>query len=86
MTNASMKSNVISYLRKIARSRKNRAVTADDVHTYINRYTRGKRFTTMARLSIINSVFSGTNFTALSEVASQREAAKNRYITLWRVK
>jgi len=77
-------SNVRSHLRRLAKSRKTRMVTADDVHTYLDK--QNKRWNTNARLSVIQSAFSAPEFRAAGETASQREAARYRKITEYRVK
>ena len=73
---------ISSYLRGLASRRTDGVVTADDVHTYLNREgVRPQQVRT--RLSFINSVFSNGMFAQDGMVASTRPQAKGRYISAW---
>jgi hypothetical protein len=73
---------ISSYLRGLASRRTDGVVTADDVHTYLNREgVRPQQVRT--RLSFINSVFSNGMFAQDGMVASARPQAKGRYISAW---
>lgn len=74
-----------SYLRSLASRRVDGFVTADDVHTYLNREgVHQKQVRT--RLSFINSVLAGSGmFEQDGMVASARPQAKGRAITAWTI-
>lgn len=78
----SLINNATSHLRKVARNRTNRVVTADDVHVYLDRQTR--RMNANQRLSVIQSIFRNGQWTAVGNTASEREAARYRRITEYR--
>jgi hypothetical protein len=71
-----------TWLYSLVRRRKSGTVTADDVHTYLNREgVRPQQIRT--RLSFINSVLRAPNFDPIGMVSSTRPAAKRRSITEW---
>lgn len=74
-----------SYLRSLANRRSSGVVTADDVHTYLNREgVQPQQVRT--RLSFINSVLAGSGmFEQAGTVASSRPQAKGRSITAWTI-
>jgi hypothetical protein len=71
-----------NWLSDIARKRVDGYVTADDVHTYLNRegFTRNE---VGVRLALTNSVLRNPDFRPVDEVPSERPAAKGRLITAW---
>lgn len=72
-----------TYLQKLARSRRDRIVTADDVHMALNNSGVGRN-ETEARLSIIERVLRTPRFRQTGEtVASSRPRAKYRKINQW---
>ena len=74
-------SGLRSYLRSLTNRRSSGTVTADDAHTYLTR--KGVREQMVrTRLSFINSAFSN-GFEVVGEIASNRPAAKGRYISEW---
>jgi len=73
-----------SWLSGLARRRSNGTVTADDVHTYLDREgVRPQQVRT--RLSFINSVLREPNFEYAGETPSSRPAARGRMITEWTI-
>lgn len=71
-----------SWLYSLARRRASQTVTADDVHTYLDRQgIRPRQVRT--RLRYINTVLREPNFEYAGQVASQRPAAKGRAIWQW---
>jgi hypothetical protein len=77
-------SRMRSWLYSLARKRSNGTVTADDVHTYLDREgVRPQQVRT--RLSFINAVLREPNFEFAGVVASRRPAAKGRSICEWTV-
>jgi hypothetical protein len=74
-------SGLRSYLRSLTNRRSSGTVTADDAHTYLTKSGVREQMV-RTRLSFINSAFSN-GFEAVGEVASNRPAAKGRYITEW---
>lgn len=74
-------SRMRSWLSSLARRRSNRTVTADDVHTYLDR--QGVRSQVRTRLSYINSVLREPNFECTGTTRSSRPAAKGRTIGQW---
>jgi hypothetical protein len=71
-----------TWLYSIARKRRSGIVTADDVHTYLDRIGVTKR-QVRTRLRFINSMFSSGNFVAVGNSPSRRPAARGRMITEW---
>lgn len=68
-----------SWLYSLARRRSSQTVTADDVHTYLDRQgVRPRQVRT--RLRFINSVLREPNFAYAGQTASTRPAAKGRAI------
>lgn len=73
-----------SWLSGLARRRSTGTVTADDVHTYLDREgVRPQQVKT--RLSFINSVLREPNFEYAGETPSSRPAARGRMITEWTI-
>ena len=72
---------VNSYLRRRSNKRSNGVVTADDVHAYINK--NKIRLNRNRKLSLINSVFSNSEFLNVGQTASTRPAARYRRISMW---
>jgi hypothetical protein len=73
-----------SWLYTLARRRSTGTVTADDVHTYLDREgVRPQQIRT--RLSFINSVLREGNFEYAGQRPSSRPAAKGRAICEWTV-
>lgn len=72
----------LSYLRSLATRRASGIVTADDVHTFLNREgVQPKQIRT--RLRFINSAFSSGMFEQVGRVPSSRRQAKGRAISMW---
>lgn len=72
-----------SHLRRLARNRRSRIVTADDVQNFLDRNNfRGSQ---NERLSITRQVLNKTNFVAIPQVGfrSTRPQARGRTITPW---
>ena len=71
-----------SYLRGLAKRRKNNSVTADDAHRYLDRQGVTASY---ERLGHINSVLNNQNtrISASGTVISERPVAKGRAITRW---
>jgi len=77
-------SKMRTWLARLARGRASGVVTADDVHTFLDREgVQPKQVRT--RLRFINSVLREPNFFRSSTVASTRPAAKGRSITAWTI-
>ena len=75
-------SRMRTWLYSLVRRRNSGTVTADDVHTYLNREgVRPQQIRT--RLSFINSVLRAPNFEPAGMTSSTRPAAKGRAITEW---
>jgi hypothetical protein len=75
-------SRMRTWLYSLVRRRNSGTVTADDVHTYLNREgVRPQQIRT--RLSFINSVLRAPNFEPTGMTSSTRPAAKGRWITEW---
>jgi hypothetical protein len=75
-------SRIRTWLYSLVRRRNSGVVTADDVHTYLNREgVRPQQVRT--RLSFINSVLRSPNFEYAGMTSSTRPAAKGRVITEW---
>jgi len=76
---------MISYLRSLANRRSSGVVSADDVHTYLNREgVQPQQIRT--RLSFINSVLAGSGmFEQSGMTRSTRPQAKGRAIAAWTV-
>lgn len=73
-----------SWLSGLARRRSTGTVTADDVHTYLDREgVRPQQVRT--RLSFINSVLREPNFEVTGETPSSRPAARGRMIAEWTI-
>lgn len=71
-----------TWLYSLVRRRASGTITADDVHTYLNREgVRPQQVRT--RLSFINSVLRSPNFESVGMTSSTRPAAKGRAITEW---
>lgn len=71
-----------SYLRTLVNRRNSGVVTADDVHTYLNREgVQPQQIRT--RLSFVNSIFSNGMFRRIGSVASSRPQAKGRSISMY---
>lgn len=77
-------SRMRSWLYSIARKRSSGTVTADDVHTYLDR-EGVRRQQVRTRLSFINSVLREPNFEYVGMTASERPAAKGRSIAEWSI-
>jgi predicted Zn-dependent protease len=76
---------MISYLRSLANRRSSGVVSADDVHTYLNRQGVQPQ-QTRTRLSFINSVLAGSGmFEQAGTTRSMRPQAKGRAISAWMV-
>lgn len=73
-----------SYLRSLATRRSTGIVTADDVHTYLNRKGISSRAVS-TRLSFVNSVLRSPVFESAGSVYSSRPQAKGRSITAWQL-
>lgn len=71
-----------SWLNSIARRRMNGVVTADDAHVYLDRQGF-RKYEVFTRLSLINSVLRGGNFTPTGMTPSTRPVARRRMITEW---
>jgi hypothetical protein len=71
-------SQLVKYLRRLARGRKNGRVSADDIQTYLTR--QGFVGGTNERLSIVRRTLSGQNFVQSSPVKSRRPEARGRVI------
>jgi hypothetical protein len=73
-----------TWLRSIARRRSSGTVTADDVHTYLDRQgIRPQQVRT--RLSFINAVLRQPDFEYAGSTKSNRPVARGRAITEWMV-
>lgn len=73
-----------SWLYSLARRRSTGTVTADDVHTYLDREgVQPQQVRT--RLSFINSVLREPNFDRAGMTNSTRPAARGRTITEWTI-
>lgn len=83
MVNEKEVSKLSTYLRSLAKSRRSKVVTADDVHKFLDTKTKVSKNATRKRLSYINSALREPNFYAIGEVASARPAARGRMITEW---
>lgn len=81
----SLTETVRSSLVTYSRSRKNRVVTVDDVHSVLNNLRVGQRETEV-RLALTNRVFNDPTFRQTGKtVASRRPAAKYRRVNEWAV-
>jgi hypothetical protein len=74
-------SKATTYVRGLANRRSTRIVTADDVQNYLTK--NGFRGSQNARLSIVRSVLSRSNFLPVGTTQSSREVARSRTITAW---
>jgi hypothetical protein len=79
-----LKNQLVRYLKDIARKRVSNTITADDVHTFLNRNGVGKK-NVNARLSYINSALREPRFVPVGNVPSSRPEARGRYITEWSI-
>ena len=79
---ASMTKRINTYLRTLTNRRSSGIVTADDVHTYLNKEGVAPQ-QVRTRLSFINSVLREPTFIPTNTVPSSRPAAKGRMITAW---
>jgi hypothetical protein len=72
----------ISYLRSLANRRSSGIVTADDVHTFLNREgVQPQQIRT--RLRFINSAFASGMFEQVGRAPSSRPRARGRTIAMW---
>lgn len=77
-------SRMRSWLYSLARKRSTGTVTADDVHTYLDREgVRPQQVRT--RLSFINAVLRSPNFESVGMTNSSRPAARGRAISEWTI-
>jgi hypothetical protein len=71
-----------SWLYSLVRRRQSRLITADDVHTFLDRKGYRKSHS-RTRLSYINSVLREGNFDVVGRVPSERPVARRRLINAW---
>ncbi len=76
-------SGATTYLRRVGGRRTNKQVTADDVHTYLDR--EGYTANSNDRISVVRSVLQEPLFKPVGFVQSEREAARGRMIRRWKV-
>jgi hypothetical protein len=83
MSDSKTVTQLTSYLRGLARRRKNSIVTADDVQNFLTR----KNFTASQneRLSITRTVLQEPTFLPVGMVASKRGVARGRRVTAWTI-
>lgn len=72
-----------SYLRSLSRRRNSGTVTADDVHTFLNRNTNIDENSSTLRVAFVNKVFQSPDFEPVGYTRSTRPAARGRVITEW---
>lgn len=71
-----------TWLKSIASRRNSGTVTADDVHTYLDR-EGVRRQQVRTRLAFINAALRTPYFTNVGDRASLRPAARYRTISVW---
>lgn len=79
-----MSRKLTSYLRTLARRRTSGTVTADDVHTFLDRQgVQPEQVRT--RLRFINTVFNSNSehFSSAGQTRSTRPSARGRMISTW---
>ena len=79
--NEKVQNGLRSYLRNLINRRSNSVVTADDVHTFLNKRSIAGNATT--RLAYVNSTLRAPDFTTIGETLSQRPVARSRKISQW---
>jgi hypothetical protein len=83
MSESAVAKKAANYVRGLGRKRAAGTVTADDVHTYLNRV--GFNGEANERAAIVRSVFNTDSFEAVNTVPSARPEARGRKITQYEV-
>lgn len=82
MAATSLEQKVRTFLRKTAKDRVSKTVTADDIHRYLNK--NNLNLTNSEKLGIINRVLQNNDdFAPAAYVRSSRPEARGRWITEW---
>lgn len=82
MYNSSTENKLRSYLRRLANSRRNSTVTADDVHAFVSK--NNIRLGQDEKLSLTRTVLNeNSDFFTTGYAPSSRPEAKGRKIATW---